>query len=541
MGTAFAARSTQLAQTPTESTETTSQATAWRRSLIGLFLLVSATSMLFAGGHSYAIDNEVMHQTTRSLFQLQPHLDHADPNFSDEFGAYRVRDDGEWVAIVGVGQSLVSAPLYVVSELTGLAVPADVRDQYVRLGTFFTNSFVLGAIAALVAMLAKEFGATPRRSVALGFIFAFGTYAFPYGGMFFTELSCAALLCLASLLTFRGWREPSLRFAAFAGLALGFGFLVRPSMGLFFPIFGFGNLIVVAHRRGLRESFRSGAAMAAGALPMGVAFAAFAWWRFGSPIDLGYPAVYQNLPFVEGMSKQLVSPGKSFFVFAPITFFAFAGTARGWKTHRAETLLVLSIVVVNFAFYARVPFWAGDNSWGPRYAVIVLPLAVVLVAPLLNDRARLKPIAVAAVLGFAGPVLAGSLISMNTLYHYSFFETRPGDNWNIIHRDPNWQQIWRNWLMVPEAIEDVVTGDVDSTYQREEWDPNPDKHYEYYAAQPRIDFWWLWVPATGGHWLSYLWFGPIAAAFWGARRLLPSGWRNLAGPVGDSVRQPSSP
>ncbi len=40
-----------------------------------LFLAVLAVAGLNAGGHSYAIDNEIQYQTTRSLVQLKPQLE----------------------------------------------------------------------------------------------------------------------------------------------------------------------------------------------------------------------------------------------------------------------------------------------------------------------------------------------------------------------------------------------------------------------------------------------------------------------------------
>ena len=69
-------------------------------------------------------------------------------------------------------------------------------------------------------------------------------------------------------------------------------------------------------------------------------------------------------------------------------------------------LAVLGSLVASVLLYAGFEHWAGDGSWGPRYIVPLIPLAVAAIAARLGDhslpRRRLwwTGVVVAGILGF---------------------------------------------------------------------------------------------------------------------------------------------
>jgi hypothetical protein len=129
----------------------------------------------------------------------------------------------------------------------------------------------------------------------------------------------------------------------------------------------------------------------------------FNWVRFGSPLDTGYnglPDTQFSTPLLVGLAGQVLSPGKSMFLFSPALILAAIGARRMLQTHRSLAVALAGIVVLNVAFYARYDDWSGDWAWGPRYVVPVLPLAMVLALPAVEAaRTTASRAAVAAVIG----------------------------------------------------------------------------------------------------------------------------------------------
>ena len=69
----------------------------------------------------------------------------------------------------------------------------------------------------------------------------------------------------------------------------------------------------------------------------------------------------------------LVSPGRSLFLFAPVTLFGVIAMGSLWRRDRATAVVFCGVVGVFFLFYASLEYWDADRSYGPRYLVAILP------------------------------------------------------------------------------------------------------------------------------------------------------------------------
>lgn len=505
----------------------------FRRQVAILVLVVAGVSCFVAGGHSYAIDNEVQFQTTRALVHLSPSLDHVDQGwFDNPQGPYRVRSDGKPVAIVAIGQSLLSVPLYVLGRAGATFVHADQRDQFVRTATFFTGSLLLAVTAGLVALLAAQLGRDRRVAVGLGYVFAFGTYALGNSGTYLTEIGASLFLALACWLAVRSYRSTGVALAAWCGVAAGAGVMVRPSSGLFLPVIGVWMLVVVWRRSGWRRALASGAAYGAGAVVVLAVNSGFNWWRFGSPFDLGYENVYQSNSLLSGVTGQLWSSGKGLLWYAPIVAVSAVGAVCLIRRRTAPVLLLLAVAAINTVFYARVPFWSGDNSWGPRYTLIVLPVLVPLAIGVERWRSGVRAIQVTGVLGLILVGVPGALINFNVLYIEATSVIGPGGEVPAIRNDLDWQPMLRSIRMLPAATEDLWGSDPRGEPQRPPYDRNPDSDYGFYGIEPRIDTWWAWIGPTSASGLTWVFLLPtvvclgLAAHLWRGGRRPGSGVSN---------------
>lgn len=521
------------AQVPPSEDASRVSARGLRRQLFALWLLVLGTSMLFAGGHSYAIDNEVQFQTTRSLVHLRPYLTDLDEGWAGrDDGPYRTRSDGEQVGIVALGQSVLSVPAYLSSRVIAQGVPINKRDQFVRTGTFFTNSWLLATTAVLVALLALELAATPLQASVLGAIYGVGTYALPNAGTYFTETGSGMYLALACLLAARAWKRAEVRPAVLSGIAIGAGFFVRPSLGLFLPVIGSVLAITVWRLHGLRKACSLGLCWGLGAIAMLGVNGLGAWWRFGSPFDLGYQKVFQNFPLVDGLWGQAFSPGKGLIFYAPIVVPAILGMSFSLKRNPPLSILLVCVAGLNSVFFARVPFWAGDAAWGPRYTLMILPVLVPLATPLLAVKWGRIAVGVTGILGFLLPALMGSMLSFTVGYIDTGRAVGFGNETAAMHSQWKYQPILRSAQLIPDALGDVVDPSQEDLLDRGPFTGNPDYDWGYYGAEPRVDVWWLWIGPTRADRLTLLFGIPTVAALCGAVVLMlrPRGVPSLLKP-----------
>ena len=134
--------------------------------------------------------------------------------------------------------------------------------------------------------------------------------------------------------------------------------------------------------------------MLAGVTPLIACGLLVLWYnaaRFGSPLASGYGSEVSarsfSTPIFVGLYGLLFSSGKSVFLYAPVLILAPAGFALMLRRHAPERPLAIALLVawaLNLLLYALFMAWAGDGSWGPRYLVPFIPLALLPVTTYLG-------------------------------------------------------------------------------------------------------------------------------------------------------------
>ena len=357
-------------------------------SLLGLGALLLL--LLIVPGTLDGTDARSMYEVARSI------VDHGDvTTLSKSTGVPGLY--GQYYSKYGPAQSLAAIPLYIVGRALTALVPPHFAPELPIMASSLLPAIITALTVELFFLTAIELGATALGALALSVVYLLATPAVVYAAQWFSEplTACGLLAAVYALLRGRHGRSPWWPFLAGAALAL--AVCARLDALLFLPPLLVYLLLTEQERWGRAFSFL---------LPLGLALVGLASYnadRFGSPLESGYgianridwfanrdahpPHTLASL--AQGFYGLLLSPGKGLLEYAPPLLLAPFGAALLWARRRAETGLLLSLFSIYLVAHANVLIrWLGGWSWGPRFLIPVLPLALLLLAPLLGSRAR---------------------------------------------------------------------------------------------------------------------------------------------------------
>lgn len=362
----------------------------------GVFLFAAAFFLLLASGHIYARDEETLYQMTDGIAL------HGEPLVSpDVWGLVESAapsKHGLRPTSYGPGQPFLAVPWYWAGRAVG-ALGASAYAVYLsRFVVLTLNGFVTAATGALLFRLALAFGYRARVGVALAVCFGVGTFALIQARTFFAEPLTALLVLLAFFLMRHADRSATTDRQR-AGLLVGSGFVLALSLfvkihaALFIPVLALSLLLTVFSSfrdvlvwRRWRTLFVLGAWWIGGFVLPTVGLLLYDRWLYGSPFTSGYgdnPNIFTT-PLTTGLHGLLYSSGKGVIWYAPPLLFALIGLAPFIRRFPRDAIAVLSAAAINVLFYARLQYWHGDGSWGPRYLLIVLPWLLLPALPVLD-------------------------------------------------------------------------------------------------------------------------------------------------------------
>ena len=311
------------------------------------------------------------------------------------FGAFGL--DGRPYAPYGPGVAFLIVPFH----LAGRAIAAIAGVPREPLPGGVAWAFLVGGITALAMAFAAAaavagahracaaLGAAPRYATSLSLILGGATMLWPYGTTLYSEAWLAAAFAWAAALLLEARGASSRRAARVIAAAalLAVAGLTKPTALVIAP--GFVLAALLDRRGASRDRVMVAAALAAGvALPAAVHI----WWnvaRFGRALDFGYnlgamvpypPARSFTLDEVPwGLFVQLLTPGKSLIVWAPVTLLSLFALRACVARERGLAAGLAAATAAALVFYAAFLFPEGGYSHGPRH---LLPLVPLLILPL---------------------------------------------------------------------------------------------------------------------------------------------------------------
>ena len=362
----------------------------------GVFLIAAATFLLLMSGHIYARDEETLYQMTDGIAR------HGVPLVSSEVwgivDSAAPSKNGLRPTSYAPGQALLALPWYGLGRIVGAVGGERYAVYLTRFCVLAFNAFVTAALVALLFRFAVALGYRLRVGVALAACYGLATFAAIQARTFFAEPLTALLAFLAFFLLWQsgdgegsGWRQRTL--LAGSGFTIGFALLVKIHAALFLPALAlalvlpvFPSIQRVADRAVWRSALLRSIWWGIGFAPPVIALLLYNRWLYGGPFTTGYgdsPNVFTT-PLATGLHGLLWSGGKGLIWYAPPLAFAIVGAPRFVHRFPRAGVAVLCAALLNILFYARLAYWHGDGSWGPRYLLIVLPWLMLPALPTLD-------------------------------------------------------------------------------------------------------------------------------------------------------------
>jgi hypothetical protein len=381
------------------------------------------------------------------------------PIFFGQFGV-----DGRPYAPYGPGVAMLIAPFHLagraVARLAGVPrapLPEGIAwEIFVGGVSTFATAFAGGLAVAGFFRASLALGATRDRAVRLALILGAATVLWPYGTTLYSEAWLAAAFVWASAILLEARESGRGAAARIPGVAvlLALAVLTKPTALVVAPGFVIAALF---DRRVGAGTRRTVAFVLAAGIAIGIA-GQVGWnlYRFGRPLDFGYnlasmipepPArsfALEDVP--RGLLVQLFTPGKSLFVWAPVTLLALLALPASWVRERGVAAGAIAATVSALLFYAAFLFPEGGYAHGPRHLVPLVPmLMLALAVPGIEWRPR--AMAVAAGAGFVMALLAvsvsfledqsspGNAARIATGPYYERIEAAPGRPWHRYRLD----------------------------------------------------------------------------------------------------------
>ena len=302
---------------------------------------------------------------------------------------------GLYYAKWGLGQSLVEVPFYFLHRVFWKGkVFAEKEHRHsdacevAEMAFVFLAPALISAIGcALVFGLGLLMGFRVKVSILLSLLYGLATIVWPYSKFLLSEATLNVAILGGVYASVRYVRTSQRWVLAISGACIGFAFITKVISALVVPIVLFYLVSSCGLRRGVRDTglFFS---------PSFLVFVFIQLWhneiRYGNILEFGYTASWDRLgfsnPLLTGLWGLFLSPGKSFFLYSPVTILGALSLPHFFRWKKKEAFLFFGTVAVVILPHACWWSWSGDWAWGPRFLVPITPYLVVASGFFLTSR-----------------------------------------------------------------------------------------------------------------------------------------------------------
>lgn len=365
-----------------------------------------------------------------------------------------VGKDGKTYSPTGLGYSLAFLPavastdiLYKIYDVTPAVYFPLESDWLILLLASFTNAFFGAGLAIVLFLYFLEIKLSKNQAILMTFISIFATNLLVYAKHSFAQMMFTFFMFLAFFLVKKFFSTKNIRYLFFSGLSFGAlsitynltWVLAVPGLILYYFLLQRKN----TKKINLKNLVQSGAVFFLGLFPFLLIGALFESLRAlgggtnGTSSSFYYSEyIYKILggfkPTVlyEGIYGQLLSPGRSVFLYSPVLILIILFWNKIKRTISPEAWLLLCLSLTFVLFYAIqfsigtaqqgiAALWHGESSWGPRYLIPVIPFALLIVGSIVNNLSKLQKLLILVPLIIFGIYiqLLGLLIPYQDKFH----------------------------------------------------------------------------------------------------------------------------
>ena len=276
----------------------------------------------------------------------------------------------------GIGTSVLAVPAYALSKWTG---------HFSVIVSLVAPAVTAGCVGFIYA-ICRALQWRPLHAVVAALSFGLLSMAVWYTVELFSEpaVSLCALVIVYGMVRWRqGHRWAPLWIGLAAACALQFRsdslftiWIMLAAVPLFVPW----------------RTVRSSRSLALVGAPMALSLGLLIWYnefRYGKPLIGGYgPEGSFGTPLAHGLRGLLLSPGKSLFVFNPMTLLGVVGLALlffvpGVRDRPLAVVATLA-VVPRILFFSKWGVWDAGAVWGPRFLLPSVAVLSVTIVPVLR-------------------------------------------------------------------------------------------------------------------------------------------------------------
>ena len=358
---------------------------------LALFLFFFSVYVLTGQGSIQSADGKIMFLLTQAMVE----------NHSVSFSEMVTLKDtpGPQYSKYGLGMSVLAIPFYLFGKLLSFLLGIEVS-----LSTQFAVSMINAMLTALSCLMVfriatERFEFTLRIGLFLALGFGLSTIAWYYSEDFMSEP--ATTFFLLSAVYWVTGKDRATRDLLWAGTFLALAVSCRLAALVVIPGFIFYQWMVWAEsaEKDIKQLVMDLLRPAIPVVAVLMLIMIYNYLRFGGPLETGYEKISGR--FLLGFFGILFSPGKSLFLFNPLTLFGCLAFMFFLREQRKTALLFGWLIVSHLVLFSFWHSWQGGMSWGPRLMLVVLPYLILPIGFLLrgHKQAVKIPVLLALVVG----------------------------------------------------------------------------------------------------------------------------------------------
>lgn len=471
-----------------------------------LFLFFVSIYFLTGQGSIQSSDGKIMYLLTQAMVENQ--------NLSFSESVTGAETQGPHYSKYGLGMSVLAIPFYVLGKI--LSALLGIEES---MATQFTVSMINAVLTALSCVMIFRFALDrlnfrPSTGLFLASGFGLSTIAWYYSEDFMSEPATTLFLLAAVYFATHPDRSRKNRSLLIAGVFLALAVSCRLASLVAVPGFILYQWMLWKSSKEERiaefwaDIFRA-------ALPVVfvlIVIMAYNYVRFEDLFESGYEKDGFGGRFLVGFYGILFSPGKSLFLYNPLTIFGCLAFTSFLARNKKIALLFVWLILSHLAMFSFWHSWQGGMSWGPRLMLVVMPYLILPIGFLWEGFSKeIKvPLVAALVLGIL--VQLPSITVNISRYYYEMSQQFGAMGHDKILFSPKQSPLIGQFKQVA-----VIYQNLDDDFQTAQMVSLAKKKEKFLGADIKVvlenglavnvpNFWWYYMRLFG--YPFYLWLLP---------------------------------